>query len=84
MIDETKILHIIDDTAYKTLKKKLKSILKAKKENDAIVVSGDSIILITTSQKLNSLFSEIIKTISVVIACRVSPIQKAELVNMVK
>jgi len=84
LIDETKILHIIDDTAYKTLKKKLKSILKAKKENDAIVVSGDSIILITTSQKLNSLFSEIIKTISVVIACRVSPIQKAELVNMVK
>jgi len=84
LIDETKTLHIIDDTAYKTLKKKLKSIVKAKKENDAIVVSGDSIILITTSQKLNSLFSEIIKTISVVIACRVSPIQKAELVNMVK
>jgi P-type E1-E2 ATPase len=49
-----------------------------------VVVSGESLIIFNEDSNLKILFDDLIKNAAIVIACRVSPIQKADLVNIVK
>jgi phospholipid-transporting ATPase len=65
-------------------KKKIKFKLKDLKSSLAVVVDGTSLITIFDNAKLQSKFLEICKIVRVVIACRVSPKQKADIVRMVK
>ena len=49
-----------------------------------IVVSGESLILIESNQQLKKLFLGVVSASKVVIACRLSPKQKADLTKMMK
>jgi len=49
-----------------------------------VVLSGESLIILNEDSNLTALFDKLVETAAIVIACRVSPIQKADLVNMVK
>ena len=51
---------------------------------DALIVSGDSLTLIMASELYKAKFIKLIESVSSVIACRVSPKQKAEIVLMMK
>lgn len=50
----------------------------------AFVVAGDSLTQIEKSDKLIKLLVEVTDKISVVLACRVSPSQKGDIVELVK
>jgi phospholipid-transporting ATPase len=50
----------------------------------AVIVAGDSLLKITKSDKLKKEFMELCTASQVVLACRVSPKQKAEIVHMYK
>lgn len=50
----------------------------------ALVIAGDSLLFITCNECLKETFFNLIKSANVVIACRVSPKQKAELVMMIR
>ena len=52
--------------------------------DNAVVVSGESLIKITHNERLKEEFLELALAAKVVVACRVSPKQKAEIVAMVK
>lgn len=49
-----------------------------------IVVSGESLILIESNQQLKKLFLSVVSASKVVIACRLSPKQKADLTTLMK
>jgi magnesium-transporting ATPase (P-type) len=51
---------------------------------NAVVVAGDSLIKITKNERVKEEFLGLALAAKVVIACRVSPKQKAEIVTMVK
>ena len=55
-----------------------------KNQKQAIIVAGISLIEIDNQDKLRDLFLECSDHIDVVLACRVSPQQKADIVNMIK
>ena len=50
----------------------------------AVIISGASIAKLNSNERLKILFLEVTDKCDVVIACRVSPKQKADLVQMVK
>ena len=52
--------------------------------DNAVIVAGDSLIKITKNDRLKADFLELAQAAQVVIACRVSPKQKAEIVTMVR
>lgn len=49
-----------------------------------VIVSGESLTKILKNDKLREKFQELTESASVVLACRVSPKQKAEIVQMVR
>ena len=51
---------------------------------NAVIVAGDSLIKITKNLRVKQEFLELAQAAKVVIACRVSPKQKAEIVTMVR
>jgi len=51
---------------------------------NAVIVAGDTLIKITKNERVKAEFLELAQAAKVVIACRVSPKQKAEIVTMVK
>jgi phospholipid-transporting ATPase len=51
---------------------------------NAVIVAGDSLIKITKNFRVKQEFLELAQAAKVVIACRVSPKQKAEIVTMVR
>jgi magnesium-transporting ATPase (P-type) len=53
-------------------------------EKKAIIVAGDSLVLIDGNDKLREMFLELSDHSDVVLACRVSPKQKADIVNMIR
>lgn len=55
-----------------------------KKKKQAIVLSGASLTLIELLDECKDLFLRISDKADVVLACRVSPKQKADIVNMIK
>lgn len=50
----------------------------------ALILSGESLVKINKISALNSMFMKLIERASVVLACRVSPKQKADIVIMVR
>eukprot|EP01022_Parablepharisma_sp_SALTPOND_P011832 TRINITY_DN1507_c0_g1_i1.p1 TRINITY_DN1507_c0_g1~~TRINITY_DN1507_c0_g1_i1.p1 ORF type:complete len:1220 (+),score=110.17 TRINITY_DN1507_c0_g1_i1:124-3783(+) len=50
----------------------------------ALIITGDSLIKAMAHKDITSVFTKICKVAPVVIACRVSPKQKAEIVNLVR
>jgi phospholipid-transporting ATPase len=58
--------------------------LKSNVTAHALVVAGDSLLKITNKPTLKDEFMRLAEKMKVVIACRVSPKQKAEIVNLVK
>mmetsp|Transcript_8430 Transcript_8430/g.7963 ORF Transcript_8430/g.7963 Transcript_8430/m.7963 type:complete len:230 (+) Transcript_8430:971-1660(+) len=79
IIDKTSTDDIIDQLAdaHKTY---LKSGLSA----HALIVAGDSLLKITARDHVKEEFLKFADKMRVVIACRVSPKQKAEVVNLIK
>lgn len=54
------------------------------KKKQAIVVAGSSLTDISGSSELEATFLEASDSVDVVLACRVSPKQKADIVNMIR
>ena len=52
--------------------------------DNAVIVAGDSLIKISKNKRVRDEFLELAMAAKAVIACRVSPKQKAEVVNMVR
>ena len=52
--------------------------------DNAVIVAGDSLIKITNNPRVKAEFLELSQSAKVVIACRVSPKQKAEIVTMIR
>ena len=50
----------------------------------SVIVAGDSLLKIQRSERLREEFLDLCQTADVVLCCRVSPKQKAEVVEMVK
>ena len=50
----------------------------------ALILSGESLVKITKINALNTMFKQLIDRAVVVLACRVSPKQKADIVTMVR
>lgn len=50
----------------------------------ALVISGDSLTLIQNDPMLSEWFLKVAEKVIIVLACRVSPKQKADIVQMVK
>ena len=51
---------------------------------NAVIVAGDSLLKITKNERVKEEFLELALAAKVVVACRVSPKQKAEIVTMVR
>lgn len=51
---------------------------------NSVIVAGDSLLKITRNDRVREEFLELAENASVVLACRVSPKQKAEIVNIVR
>ena len=58
--------------------------LKSRVTSHALIVAGDSLLKITNKKQVTDEFMRLAEKMKVVIACRVSPKQKAEIVNLVK
>jgi phospholipid-transporting ATPase len=54
------------------------------KKTNAVIVAGDSLLKISAKQLLNAKFVNLINSANVVLACRVSPKQKADIVMMIR
>lgn len=57
---------------------------KSEVEHHGLIVAGDSLLKITENETICTLFQTLADKMQVVIACRVSPKQKAEIVTLVK
>ncbi len=58
--------------------------LSLNKAKSALVIAGDSLTKIERQQKLTDLLVQVTDQINIVIACRVSPSQKGDIVELVK
>jgi phospholipid-transporting ATPase len=74
---------LVTSILAQTLKKYQRSIGKSE-DKLAILVSGKSLTFVFASDDLRNLFLQLCKMAKVVVACRVIPSQKAELVKMVR
>lgn len=54
------------------------------KKKEAIIVAGSSLIAIDADIELRELFLKAATRVDVVLACRVSPKQKADVVNLIR
>lgn len=53
-------------------------------KDSAIIISGESLIKVQKNERLRAEFLEVSERANVVLACRVSPKQKADIVTLVK
>jgi phospholipid-transporting ATPase len=79
IIDKTSTDEIIDQISDAN-----KTYLKSGLNAHALVVAGDSLLKITAKEHVKEEFLKLAEKMRVVIACRVSPKQKAEVVNLIK
>lgn len=90
LLDTTMLQHIVEDTDKTALKHTLESIKFRVNDpvnylqKQAIIVAGASLVIIDSSQELRELFLGASDRVDVVLACRVSPKQKADIVNMIR
>ena len=82
------IQHIIQDTDYNLISDALintnQYITQNKNDKHAIIISGGALLTISGEERLSENLFCIAEKVQVVIACRVSPQQKADIVNMIK
>jgi len=80
--------HIIDAKETSEIEEVIASASQTYSENDdqshGLIIAGDSLLKITANSKLWENFQKLADKMKVVIACRVSPKQKAEIVQIVK
>lgn len=79
IINKTSTDDIIDQLADSQ-----KDFLKSSSNAHALIVAGDSLLKITAKDYIKDEFLKFADKMRVVIACRVSPKQKAEVVNLIK
>lgn len=92
LIDQMMTLFTIDQLAVPSLQSELQQCLyemstkaqKSSRSRQALVVAGASLIIIDSNNELRELFLQVSDQVDVVLACRVSPKQKADVVGMVK
>ncbi len=81
---------LIESTEYLVLRRQLEECLSTTKKiinastKKAIIVGGASLSVIDANENLKSSFLEASDLVDVVLACRVSPKQKADIVNMIR
>lgn len=90
LLDDSMDQYIVDGAEHydlsRTLTEVKESIRKAqgRRRKQAIIVAGHSLIQIDGDSSLKELFLEASDNSDVVLACRVSPKQKADIVQMIK
>jgi len=90
LLDAAMGIHDVDEDRDETkltdqLEKAKAAIMQAKgNEKTAIVVAGAALVAIDRDPKLRELFLAASDQADVVLACRVSPKQKADVVNMIR
>jgi phospholipid-transporting ATPase len=89
LLDKDMDDHIIEETEYNELQQRLGRMrdeirVQKKSRKQAIIVAGAALIVIEHSDLLRSTFLEASDCADVVLACRVSPKQKADIVNMIR
>ena len=80
--------HILQDTSIGELRNNLRHIQRSLKEEKqskhSLIIAGSSMTLIDADENLKMELLEATHDIEVVLACRVSPKQKADIVQMVR
>jgi magnesium-transporting ATPase (P-type) len=88
LLDDTMLQHIVDDETEMGIKSLLKRAELDFERNPgaqkALIIAGDALSVIQKSERLQEHMLDITDRVSVVLACRVSPKQKADIVEMVK
>jgi phospholipid-transporting ATPase len=90
LLDSTMAQHIVEETQADELMASLTQV-KERVYNppnsvmkQAIIVAGSSLVAIDADENLRNLFLQSSDKVDVVLACRVSPKQKADIVNMIR
>ena len=80
--------HLIDSVDIEGIKDQMKtakeSISTTKNLKQAVVISGDSLTKMESNYEILGQFLDICESVDAVLACRVSPLQKGEIVSLVK
>jgi len=90
LLDNMMQQHIIDENDVDELETKLKDVQKEidepeyKNVKKAVIVAGASLVTIDGDKNLLDMFLSASDNVDVVLACRVSPKQKADIVNMIR
>lgn len=97
LLDNTMTLYSIEEVDEQELIKKIgqinvdltskarpSSVHFGQKRKDAIIVAGASLLKIDSDVEIREIFLQAATRVDVVLACRVSPKQKADVVNLIK
>lgn len=94
LLDDNMDQYIVDETTSLDLNQKLNDVNNSIGENckmpmirrrkQAIIVAGHSLVAIAEDNNLRAVFLKASDNVDVVLACRVSPKQKADIVLMIK
>ncbi len=94
LLDDTMDLTIVNQRSsieilrvFKNMSAKIEKALKSEDKREtkfALVVDGESLLFITREEELTQLMMDVTRHCVAVIACRVSPKQKADVVSLVK
>mmetsp|Transcript_6081 Transcript_6081/g.10322 ORF Transcript_6081/g.10322 Transcript_6081/m.10322 type:complete len:252 (+) Transcript_6081:1968-2723(+) len=90
LLDSSMAQHIVDEVPGGSMKELLSQLGNKirdpanKGQKKAIIVAGAALATIDANEELRELFLAASDTVDVVLACRVSPKQKADIVNMIK
>jgi len=90
LLDSAMDQYIVEETDVKELREKLDTICykiynpSNSQTKQAIIVAGASLVVIDQNDDLREAFLSSSDRVDVVLACRVSPKQKADIVNMIR
>jgi phospholipid-transporting ATPase len=89
LLDASMEQYIVEDVKLNDLSRTLNDITKkirktGKTKKQAIIIAGDSLVTIESEDFIKDLFLKASDLVDVVLACRVSPRQKAEIVVMIR
>lgn len=84
LLDNDMIQYLIETSNEAEITEQLKSAKFNKFAKSALIISGDALTVIETRPELTKLLIEVTDKINVVMACRVSPSQKGQIVELVK
>ena len=89
LLDASMEQYVIEENGGPELSQKLNKIKQqikktGKSKKQAIIIAGHSLVTIDAEKYIRNLFLEASDKVDVVLACRVSPKQKADIVDMIK